>query len=71
MDWRTNSDAELICDTVLKQVEDGDVIVFHDDNQKTVNALKVLLPALREKGFQFVTLTQMERYRPLSDNGLL
>lgn len=70
MDWRTNASAEIICDTILKQVKDGDVIVFHDDNAETVKALKTLLPALREKGFQFVTLTQMERYRPLSDNGL-
>lgn len=63
MDWRTNADAQLICDTVLDQVEDGDVIVFHDDNKHTVQALKTLLPALREKGFQFVTCTQMNRYR--------
>lgn len=63
MDWRTNSDAQLICDTVLEQVQDGDVIVFHDDNEETVKALKSLLPALREKGFQFVTCTQLERYR--------
>ena len=63
MDWRTNADAQLICETVLDQVEDGDVIVFHDDNKETVQALKTLLPALREKGFQFVTCTQMNHYR--------
>lgn len=51
-DWKSPN-AQDIFDTVMCSVQDGDIIIFHDDNAETVKALELLIPALREKGFQF------------------
>ncbi|MGN0404393.1 MAG: polysaccharide deacetylase family protein [Bariatricus sp.] len=51
-DWKSPN-AQDIFDTVMCSVQDGDIIIFHDDNAETVKALKLLIPALREEGFQF------------------
>lgn len=61
-DWEASTPQE-ICDKILPTVKDGDIIIFHDDNETTVQALEQLLPALKQKGFQFVTIQQLEQYR--------
>lgn len=51
-----------IAQKVIKNVKPGDIILFHDqggDRSNTVEALKILLPALSEKGYKFVTLTDL------------
>lgn len=57
-DWNGRSAAQ-ICDTILHNIKNRDIIIFHDDNQQTVLALQQLLPQLQEKGFQFVTISQL------------
>ena len=57
-DW-TVTTAQEISNLVLSSVQDGDVVVFHDNNRETVEALKVLLPKLKQSGFQPVTLSQL------------
>ncbi len=56
-------DVDVICDNVRNKVKDGSVVVFHDDNKSTVEALKIIIPELQEEGFQFVTLEQLDEYR--------
>ncbi len=65
LDW-DNPDAEKIYATVMRDIHDKDIIVFHDDNAETPKALEKLIPALREKGFQFVTISQMAAMEPES-----
>lgn len=57
-DWELR-DAEAIFSIVMEKVQDGSIIVFHDDNPYTVEALKRLVPELIQSGFQPVTLTQL------------
>ena len=61
-DWE-NPDAERIYTTVVKGAQDGETVVFHDDNGETVEALDKIISELKAKGFQFVTVSQMEKWR--------
>jgi peptidoglycan/xylan/chitin deacetylase (PgdA/CDA1 family) len=57
-DW-TRPGVSFIVARVLADVRPGSVIVMHDgggDRSETVIALSIILPALRERGYQFVTL---------------
>jgi len=57
-DWAIR-DVDAIFHIVMDNVQDGSIIVFHDDNMATVEALERILPELRQRGFQPVTLTQL------------
>jgi len=51
-------------ETILRRFESrrvapGEVVLFHDDNACTVEALAKLLPAWRERGFAFPTLSEL------------
>ena len=51
-------------ETILRRLESrrvspGEVVLFHDDNSHTVDALARLLPAWRERGFAFPTLSEL------------
>ena len=61
-DWE-KPNAEDIYKTVVNQVQDGDIIVFHDDNAQTVKALEKIILELQTRGFQFVTVSQLCEYQ--------
>ena len=61
-DWE-EPNAEKIYTTVMNNISDGDIVIFHDDNPETVKALKNIIPDLQKKGFQLVTITQLTHYR--------
>lgn len=63
-DW-SSPQVETIYRTVLHQIKNQDIIVFHDDNQQTISALKKLIPKLKAKGFQFVTVSQLHAYKKI------
>ena len=58
LDWE-DSDAEKIYTVVVDQIEDGDIVVFHDDNEETVKALSKIIAELKKRGFQFATVSQL------------
>lgn len=62
-DWQKPG-VHKIVDTVLNNVRNGDIILFHDlegDCSQTVEALKIILPRLQEQGFKFVTVSDLMR----------
>ncbi|HMS31748.1 MAG TPA: polysaccharide deacetylase family protein [Candidatus Saccharibacteria bacterium] len=55
-----------IADRAFKIIKPGSIIIFHDgfdsrggDRSKTVEAVKILIPKLRESGYQFVTVAEL------------
>ncbi len=38
---------------------DGSILLFHDKYQKTVEAMKVIIPALQKQGYQLVTVSEL------------
>ena len=61
-DWE-DPDAETIYTTVVGAIEDGDIVVFHDDNAQTVEALEKIVSELKARGFQFVTVSRLYEYQ--------
>lgn len=57
-DWK-NPDANKIYTNVLSNIQNGDIIVFHDNNAETVEALQKIIIALKARNFQFVTISQL------------
>lgn len=58
-DWEDRITAEMRKLSILKQVKDGSIILMHDmqGNDKTVEALDMLIPELKARGYQFVTVS--------------
>jgi polysaccharide deacetylase family sporulation protein PdaB len=60
-DWRKPG-VDKIVHSVLSNIHNGDIILFHDlegDCSQTVEALKVVLPELKKQGYQFLTVTDL------------
>lgn len=60
-DWSKPS-VNYIVNLVLDNLQDGDIILFHDFNTKgspTPEALRILLPKLKERGYKFVTVSTL------------
>jgi peptidoglycan/xylan/chitin deacetylase (PgdA/CDA1 family) len=64
-DWR-GLDAGTIVHNVLDRVKNGSIIIFHDSDEKsqadrrpTVEALKVILPILKARGYRMVTISEL------------
>ena len=58
LDW-TGKGADTIYQTVISQVYSGAIVLFHDGYLETITAVKKLLPALKEKGYQVVSVSQL------------
>lgn len=59
LDWYSRN-TEEICNSVYNEtLEDGDILLFHDIYGTTADAIEILVPYLKEKGFQLVTIDQM------------
>ena len=60
-DWVPAVTAQERAERVLAAAEDGQIVLLHDMewNQNTVDALKTIIPKLKERGFEFVTVSQL------------
>ena len=60
-DWAHKS-VEDIVDNVLSNTDSGDIILMHDyisGKSPTPEALKIIIPKLLERGFEFVTISEL------------
>lgn len=62
LDWETK-DPESTIQCVLydevKKAADGDIILMHDIHPETVEACRTIIPELKARGFQLVTMEEM------------
>lgn len=75
-DWVPEISAEERAQRVIESAKDGNVILLHDmeGNQNTVDALEIIIPALKEQGYTFVTVPQLFEYKgiaPEAHNGIV
>ena len=56
-----------IIERIESQVKDGDIILFHSGVPSTVESLDCIIPELRRRGFEFLTVSEILRYRHLRD----
>lgn len=60
-DWE-RPPASAIVENVMKNVRGGSILLFHDYMHKsahTMEALEILIPKLLERGFEFVTVSEL------------
>lgn len=62
-DWAHNK-ADCIVDTVLSGAREGGIVLFHDfvsGDSPTPEALDRIIPRLKEMGYEFVTVSELNR----------
>ena len=63
-DW-SNPGVNSIVSTIENKVENGNIIILHDyntvrnDKSQTIQALEIVIPKLKEKGYKFVTISEL------------
>lgn len=70
-DWDEKVSVKERVDTTLAQLKDGTIILLHDSegNSQTVEALKILIPMLLEKGYRFVTVKELFECKGIAIRG--
>ncbi len=58
LDWKELT-AEEISKRVISKSKGGSIILMHNGAENTPAALRIILPALKEKGFEFVPVSQL------------
>ena len=60
-DWEPDRSAQTRYNDLMAKVQDGDIILLHDfpANDNTVQALRLLIPELKKKGYTFVTVSDL------------
>ncbi|WML51351.1 polysaccharide deacetylase family protein [Neobacillus sp. PS3-12] len=69
-DWSLPG-AQVIADHTIRNARSGDIVLLHDgggDRSRTVQALKLILPALKQQGYQFVTVSELLQYQQTKVN---
>ena len=60
---RVQPNSKVIVNKVIRSVQNGSIIVLHSQGgpeaPKTLEALKVIVPALKARGFKFVTVKEL------------
>lgn len=67
LDWQTK-DADAIAKEVFKNVKGGAIILMHDIHQSSVDSLEKFIPKLLEKGYEFVTVSELYDNQPFLPN---
>lgn len=57
-DWATH-DCQQVKNNLLKEIEDGDIILMHDMSQSSVDAALEAMDELEKEGYRFVTVSEL------------
>ena len=60
-DWDASRTVQNRFDDLMASVKDGDIILLHDfsGNDNTVEALKLIIPELKKRGYSLVTISEL------------
>jgi peptidoglycan/xylan/chitin deacetylase (PgdA/CDA1 family) len=69
-DWESYVSANERANTILNTATDGSIILLHDfqGNNNTVQALPAIIQGLRNKGYTFVTVSDLFKYKGVNPN---
>ncbi len=62
LDWKSRN-ANSVYNITMNNTRDGSIILMHSLYTTTADALEMILPALIERGYQFVTVSELAEYR--------
>jgi peptidoglycan/xylan/chitin deacetylase (PgdA/CDA1 family)/GT2 family glycosyltransferase len=57
-DYRDDYTSDLIIKDLMKDIHNGDIVLFHDTRELILNVLDTIIPVLINHGFQFVRLDE-------------
>ena len=60
-DWLPEIPTETRIDRIMADAKPGQMVLLHDmkDNMQTVEAIKVIIPRLKEQGYEFVNIREL------------
>ncbi len=61
-DWQTRSASKTISAATGK-IKDGDIILMHDIHNSTIEASMKIIPQLKKKGYEMVTVSEMAKIK--------
>lgn len=64
MDWKIKN-SKKIASRTINSVSDKDIILMHDTYERTLKAVKIIVPELIKQGYQFVTISELEEIKKL------
>lgn len=62
LDWKTRN-ATSVYNSVMSHVKDGDIILMHDLYRSTLDASARIIPELKKRGYQLVTVSELAKYK--------
>ena len=70
IDWNPETSAQDRINEVLKKVSDGSLVLMHDlyNNDKTLEALPIIIEKLKEQGYEFATASQIFEQKGINPN---
>lgn len=67
LDWKYKN-SKKIADKALSKIKDGSIILMHDTYLYSYEALKIMLPKLKAEGYQFVTVSELNKIKVLRNS---
>lgn len=65
LDWKYRN-ADSVYRAVMDHVKDGDIILMHDLYGSTRTAVQKIVPQLRKRGYQLVTVSELAQYKKVA-----
>ncbi len=62
LDWKHHN-SKKIANKILSNVSDGDIILMHDTYTASRNAVEIVIPKLKEQGYEIVSVSELFYYK--------
>lgn len=61
-DWNHRGEPDYIAQFVIDKAANGHIILLHDTNSTTIEAMPAMIKGLKEQGFRFLTVSELLSY---------
>ncbi|MDR1940365.1 MAG: polysaccharide deacetylase family protein [Clostridiales bacterium] len=58
LDWKDSKTSSIV-ERVTKKVKNGSIILFHNNSDAVVDAIGIIIPTLKNQGYEFVTVGKL------------
>lgn len=66
-DWKVKK-KEKILNNIIPNVKDGSIVLMHDNHEYSVNAIETVIKTLKDKGYKFVTVSELLELKTIREN---
>ncbi|HPF82709.1 MAG TPA: polysaccharide deacetylase family protein [Bacilli bacterium] len=65
-DWKYKS-SKTIASNVIRHIKENDIILMHDTYKRTRDALKIIIPKLKELNYEVITISELLEIKELRE----